>query len=69
MQINKILLFTGVVDNDVVKKTIYNQLITLITKVNGIWENFHSTFEFINKSQHDSNKQILEKILKMLIKK
>ena len=48
----------NVVDNDIVKKTVYGKL---ITKVNAIDAKIPNTNELVTKRQCDSNKQGLEK--------
>ena len=48
----------NVVDNDVIKKTVYNQL---FTKVNAIDTKISGTSELITKPQYDSDQQSLEK--------
>ena len=48
----------NVVDNDVIKKTMYNQL---STKVNAIDTKITGTSELITKPQYDSDQQSLEK--------
>ena len=45
-------------DKDVVKKTVYNQL---VSKANAIDTNIPSTSELVTKTQYDSDKQDLEK--------
>ena len=45
-------------DKDVVKKTVYNQL---VTKANAIDTKIPSTSELVTKTQYDSDKQDLEK--------
>ena len=45
-------------DKDVVKKTVYNQL---VSKANAIDTKIPSTSELVTKTQYDSDKQDLEK--------
>ena len=45
-------------DKDVVKKTLYNQL---VSKANAIDTKIPSTSELVTKTQYDSDKQDLEK--------
>ena len=45
-------------DKDVVKKTVYNQL---VRKANAIDTKIPSTSELVTKTQYDSDKQDLEK--------
>ena len=45
-------------DKDVVKKTVYNQL---VSKANAIDTNIPSTSELVTKTQYDSDKKDLEK--------
>ena len=45
-------------DKGVVKKTVYNQL---VSKANAIDTNIPSTSELVTKTQYDSDKQDLEK--------
>ena len=53
-------------DNDVIKKTVYNQL---VTKVNAIDTKIPSTSGLFTETQYNSNKQSLEKKIEDVDKK
>ena len=52
---------SNVVDNDIVKKTVYNKLVKLVTKINAIYTKVPSKSRLVCKIQNDLDKQGLKK--------